>query len=80
MQVSVIKYLAENYQLSELKKAEEALLNEEVPEIAIEGHDECERLTHVLAAVEILESMETKQIDLRQCIREFSQRVRNSIS
>lgn len=80
MQVSIIKFLAENYSLTELKNAEDALLNEKTPEIEITGYDECEKLTHVLATIEILESMEANKTDLRQCIREFSQRVRNSIS
>jgi hypothetical protein len=80
MQVSIIKFLAENYSLIELRKVEEALLNENQPEIEINGNDECEKLTHVLATIEILESMEANKTDLRQCIREFSQRVRNSIS
>jgi hypothetical protein len=80
MQVSVIKFLAENYSLLELKDAENALLNEEPSKILVEGKDECEKLTHVLAAFEILESMEKNKSDLRQCLREFSQRVRNSIS
>jgi hypothetical protein len=76
----IVKFLAENYSLIELRKAEEALLNENQPEIEITGNDECEKLTHVLATIEILESMEANKTDLRQCIREFSQRVRNSIS
>ncbi len=80
MQVSIIKFLAENYSLIELRNAEEALLNENQPEIEINGNDECEKLTHVLATIEILVSMEANKTDLRQCIREFSQRVRNSIS
>ena len=80
MQIPVIKKLSETYTLSQLKEAEEALLNETKPAIEIEGKDEGEQLTHVLAAIDILTDIEKNGVDARTALRNYTQRVRNSIS
>jgi hypothetical protein len=80
MQIPVIKHLSESYNLEQLKAAEEALMNELAPSIAIEGKDEGEQLTHVLAAIQILEDVRDNSIDIRTALRNYTQRVRNSIS
>ncbi len=80
MKLAVIKKLAETQKIDELRKAENAILNEEVPAIEIEGEDEGERLTHVIAAIQILSDMETQGSDLRTALRAYTERVRNSIS
>ena len=80
MQIPIIKLLAETYDLQQLRAAEEAILNEENPTITVEGKDEGERLTHVLAAIEIHHDMTRHQIDFRSALRNYTQRVRNSIS
>jgi hypothetical protein len=80
MQIPVIKHLSESYNLEQLKAAEEALMNELAPSIAIEGKDEGEQLTHVLAAIQILEDVRDNSIDVRTALRNYTQRVRNSIS
>lgn len=80
MQVSVIKQLAETHILAELRAAEDAILNEETPAIPVEGKDEGEKLTHVLAAIDIHHDMEKHGIDFRTALRNYTQRVRNSIS
>lgn len=80
MQIAVIKHLAETYPLEELQKAEEAICEEQDPEIVVEGKDEGEKLTHVLAAINILEDVKANGVDTRTAIRNYSQRVRNSIS
>lgn len=80
MQIPVIKHLSESYNLEQLKAAEEALMNELTPSIAIEGKDEGEQLTHVLAAIQILEDVRDNSIDVRTALRNYTQRVRNSIS
>jgi hypothetical protein len=79
MQVSIIKHLAENHSTVELRAAEDAILNEEKPAIHIEGKDEGEQLTHVLAAIEIHNDMQKNGLDFRTALRNYSQRVRNSI-
>lgn len=80
MKLPVIKHLAETYSLEQLKAAEEALLNEQKPSIEIEGTDEGEQLTHAIAAIAILEDMAKNNLDVRTALRNYTQRVRNSIS
>ena len=80
MQIAVIKILAETRTTAELIAAEDAILNEQTPAIPIEGKDEGEKLTHVLAAVEIHNDMEKNKIDFRTALRNYTQRVRNSIN
>ena len=80
MQIAIIKQLAETYTTPELQAAEEAILNEQKPAISVEGKDEGEQLTHVLAAIDIHQDMEKNHIDFRTALRNYTQRVRNSIS
>ncbi len=80
MKIPVIKKLAEAHSLEELHAAEEALYNEETPAIEIKGDDEGEQLTHVLAAVFIKEHMAEHGSDLKTALREYTVKVRNSIS
>ena len=79
MQIPIIKYLSETYSLEQLQAAEEALMNELTPSVVIEGKDEGEQLTHVLAAINILEDVRDNAIDVRTALRNYTQRVRNSI-
>ena len=80
MQIPVIKKLSETYSLEQLQAAENALLNEIKPEIEIEGKDEGEQLTPVLAAIDILSDIKKNGTDARTALRNYTQRVRNSIS
>ncbi len=80
MKIPVIKKLAEAHSASELRAAEEALYNEETPAIEIIGDDEGEQLTHVIAALFIKEYMADYKSDLKTALREYTLKVRNSIS
>lgn len=80
MKIPVIKELASTATLAELAEAEEAILNEQEPRIAVEGKDEGEKLTHILAAREILLYMEKEKATFAEALRHYSQRVRKSIS
>lgn len=80
MKIPVIKKLVEQYDVEALKAAEEAIIEEETPEINIEGKDEGEQLTHVLAAIWILEDMEKNGSEFKTALRAYTQKVRNSIS
>lgn len=80
MQIPVIKKLVETYTLAQLQDAEAAMLEEQKPTIEVEGKDEGECLTHVLASIYIKDKMEHHGIAFNQALRDFSQRVRNSIS
>jgi hypothetical protein len=80
MKLPIIKLLVETYTLEQLTAAEEAILNEQTPAIAIEGSDEGEQLTHAIAAIEILKDVAENGTDVRTAMRNYTQRVRNSIS
>jgi hypothetical protein len=80
MNIQIIKNIVDSYSIEQLKAAEEALLNEQTPEIEIEGVDEGEQLTHTLAAIFCKEEMAQNNININQAVRLYSQRVRNSIS
>lgn len=79
MNISIIKKLAEEQPLDLLKEAEHCLTEGLELPFAVEGSDEGEQLTHLLAAIWIKEEM-LKGTDLRSAIRLYSQKVRNSIS
>lgn len=79
MKIPAIKKAVELYSIEQLREAENALYEEKSPEIVIEGEDDGEKLTHVLAALEIKEHM-AKGMDFKDALRAYTQRVRNSIS
>ncbi len=66
--------------MEQLQAAEAALLEERKPDIEVEGMDEGEQLTHLMAAQFILQEMKEKGVDYITALRAFSGRVRNSIS
>lgn len=80
MKLPVIKQLVELYTLEQLQKAEEQMLNEEPISIEVLGDDEGEQLTHILGAIDVLERVKNEDKDKSTALREFFQRVRNSIS
>lgn len=80
MQLPLIKNLVETYSLEQLRAAENAMMDETPLEITVEGKDEGEQLTHVLAAIDIKHDMEKNNLDYRTALRNYTQRVRNSIS
>jgi len=80
MKIPVIRQLVETASLDELRAAEDALLNEQQPALRIEGDDEGEQLTHVLAAIWILHHMDEHQVAFPLALREYSKKVRVSIS
>jgi hypothetical protein len=79
MKTDAVKQIASDYSLDALKIVEQQLLNGEIPSTPIPGEDEGEKLTHVLSAIWVLETMETEKITLVQALRKMAGRVRNSI-
>jgi len=54
---------------------------EETPlEIDVDGEDEGEQLTHILAAIWVKEEMEKEGINVGKAVRNYTVKVRNSIS
>lgn len=80
MKIQVIRKLCEATSIEDLKKAESALLEEQKPSIDIPGDDEGEQLTHVMAAIWVKEEMKGSNCDVITAIRNYSQKVRKSIS
>ena len=80
MQIPIIKKLVEQYSVVQLQEAEAAMMEEQKPAIEVEGKDEGECLTHILASIYIKHKMEKEQVSFNLALRDFSQRVRNSIS
>jgi len=80
MNIKTIISLTESYGLEELMQAEEALLEEQTPSITIEGKDEGEQLTHVIGAIWCKEEITRTGCDTRTAVRNYTQKVRNSIS
>ena len=80
MKLPVIKQLVELYTLEQLQEAEEQLLNEQPIAIQVDGDDKGEQLTHILGAIDVLERVKNENKDKSTALREFFQRVRNSIS
>ena len=80
MKIPVIKQLVETYTKVDLEKAEAAIAEEQRPEIEIPGDDEGEQLTHAYAAVQILSEMESQKVDFKTALRNYTSRVRGSIS
>ena len=80
MKIPAIKKLVENYSIKELLEAEEALLEEKTPAMEVEGEDEGEQLTHIFAAIWILNKMTDDNVEFKLALREYTKRVRESIS
>jgi hypothetical protein len=80
MKLPAIKKLVENYTLEDCQEAEQDLLNGEPLKIEVEGGDEGEQLTHILGAIDIHQRIIGENKDPKVAIREFFERVRNSIS
>ncbi|WP_420319058.1 DUF6952 family protein [Ekhidna sp.] len=80
MKIPVIKQLIEKYSKEELEAAEAAIAEEQKPAIEIPGDDEGEQLTHAYAAIQVIQSMEENNVDFKTALREYTGRVRNSIS
>jgi hypothetical protein len=79
MKIPEIKRLVESYSIEELQKAEQQIENGEPLHIPIEGEDEGEQLTHASAAIWIHEQLVAGKT-INEAVRDFSQKVRNSIS
>jgi hypothetical protein len=80
MKVPAIKKLVETFDLQQLEKAEIDILEGLTPAIEVEGNDEGEQLTHIMAAIWILHEMKLRNIDFKEALREYTKKVRESIN
>lgn len=79
MNIAAIQSLVASVPLVSLQGAATALTEERAPEIDIAGNDEGERLTHVLAAIWILQHMHQTGNDVATSLRAYTRKVRSSI-
>lgn len=80
MKIAAIKKLIDQYPLEQLQQAEASIENGDALSIDVEGDDEGEQFTHILGAIDILTRVKEEGKDKAVALREFTQRVRNSIS
>lgn len=80
MKLPIVKKLVSDYSMEQLEVAENAILEEAAPVIEVEGEDEGEQLTHVMAAIWIKREMETNDLPLNKAMRNYTVKVRKSIS
>lgn len=80
MKIPIVKALVNGHELEALKAAELDILEEKLPAIKIEGENEGEQLTHVMAAIWIKVEMAEKDIPLNKAMRYYTVKVRTSIS
>ncbi len=80
MQIPAIKKLIEAYSIVELRKAEALLADEKPAGIDVEGESEGDQLTHVFAAIWILDKMNSEGVKFKKALREFTSKVRESIN
>jgi len=80
MKIPAIKKLVETQEVQALMAAEAAIIDEKPLQIEVEGEDEGEQLTHILAAIWILNHMNETGNDFKTSLREYTKKVRVSIS
>lgn len=81
MHIPSIRSLVEaNHSIETLQAAEEAIIEEQALSIEVGGADEGEQLTHILAAIFIQEKMTTDGLEFKKALREYTGKVRQSIS
>lgn len=80
MNIKTIIALTDSHDVQTLTKAEAALLEGETLPIEVAGIDEGEQLTHLMAAIWCKNEMESTGCDSRTAVRQYTQKVRNSIS
>ncbi|WP_162428146.1 DUF6952 family protein [Pontibacter pudoricolor] len=80
MKIPAIKKLVETQEVQALMAAEEAIIEEQPLAIEVDGDDEGEQLTHILAAIWILNHMQETGDDFKTSLREYTKKVRVSIS
>ena len=80
MKIPAIKKLVETQEVQALMDAEAAIIDEQPLAIEVDGDDEGEQLTHILAAIWILNHMQESGEDFKTSLREYTKKVRVSIS
>lgn len=79
MNAEAVRILVENYTADQLTEAEQELIRGEEPSIVVKGDDAGEKLTHLLAAVHVLEQMKFEGVEFSTALSQYILQVRESI-
>jgi hypothetical protein len=79
MKIPAIRKLVDHFSAAELQAAEKALYDEKPLPIEVEGEDEGEQLTHIIAALWIKNDMAQNNTELGKSLRNYTRKVRSSI-
>jgi hypothetical protein len=80
MKIDAIKKLVENHDLEMLQQLQNQLEEEQPLSHEVDGEDEGEKLTHLLGAIWVKEQMAANGTEFKTELRNFTSRVRGSIS
>lgn len=80
MNIASIRQLVDTFTKAELQAAESALMEEQPLTIEVPGTDEGEQLTHLIAAIWVHDHKQANACDTMTAVREYTKRVRQSIS
>ena len=81
MKIPSIKKLVENASMDDLMAAEQEIIDRECCTVLeVEGEDAGEQLTHILAAIYIKDQINNRGGDFKTALREYTKKVRESIS
>lgn len=80
MKIPAIKKLVEAYEPALLVEAENKIIEGENINIEVEGEDDGEKLTHIIAALWIQQTMKSQNLEFKDALREYTKKVRTSIS
>ena len=78
MKLPAIKKLVNSYELDVLVEAKRALFSGEPLPFEVEGEDDGEQMTHLYAAVWVLEDMVKNSTDMLTSLRAYTAMVRRS--
>lgn len=79
MKVRVLRDLVDNQTLADLKKAEEAIIKDYPLLIKVEGNNLSEKLTNIIAAINILEKMNEVHVEFEKALEEYSKKIKEPI-
>jgi len=79
MKIRVLRDLVENHTLVELKEAEVAIINDGPLTIKVDGTNVSEKLTNIIAAINIVEQMNAVHIEFEKALQDYSKKIKEPI-
>jgi len=79
MKIRVLRGLVENHTLVELKEAEVAIIKDGPLTIKVDGTNVSEKLTNIIAAINIVEQMNAVHIEFEKALHDYSKNIKEPI-